>query len=166
MITFNQIKEDAVMIEVDLSWAVQRRKHFLDCEISLYREATKTLMASMAGRDYFNRELIFHWVKGYVEDINQRKKERSYLEPIKNNSREGITDAMIQKAKGSPVENILPNPVKNNLTNCIFHEDKHPSMSIKNNQVKCFACGNGGDSIAVYMALYNVNFRQAVKSLN
>jgi hypothetical protein len=166
VITHSQIQQDAVGMGVDLSWALQRRKIFLTGEIVLRTEAINNLLSLLAGKDSLNRELIFRWMKNHNEVIEKLKKEISYLKPINNNSKGIITDDMILRAREYPIKNLLSNPVKNNITNCISHNDKIPSMSIKNNRAYCFSCGFKGDSIAIYMHLNNADFKTAVKNLN
>lgn len=41
------------------------------------------------------------------------------------------------------------------------HEDKHPSMSVKNNHWKCFACGAGGNVISLVKTVYGIEFQDA-----
>ena len=53
--------------------------------------------------------------------------------------------------------------------NCIFHEDKHPSMMLNrnNNNFYCLSkkCKRYGDVIAFTMKLYNLDFISAVETL-
>lgn len=54
-------------------------------------------------------------------------------------------------------------------TNCLFHDDKHPSMILyrNTNTFKCKStkCQKHGDVIALTMYLYNLNFIQALQLL-
>jgi len=78
--------------------------------------------------------------------------------------KQGITPDMILRAREYPITEILGYKGRGNML-CIVHQEKHPSMSIKNNRVKCFGCGWRGDSIDCYMILHNVSFVEAVKAL-
>ncbi len=50
---------------------------------------------------------------------------------------------------------------------CPFHEDKHPSLSFKNNKLfKCFACEAKGSVICLVMKLFNLTALQASKKLS
>ncbi|MEL7661386.1 CHC2 zinc finger domain-containing protein [Acetobacterium wieringae] len=49
---------------------------------------------------------------------------------------------------------------------CIYHQDKKPSMSFKNNRFKCFSCGVGGSSIDLVQKLFSLEPLQAVKKIN
>lgn len=52
----------------------------------------------------------------------------------------------------------------NNLCRCVnpAHEDRHPSMHIKNNRFKCFSCGVGGSTIDLVRYALGVNEVEAV----
>lgn len=54
-------------------------------------------------------------------------------------------------------------------TNCIFHNDKHPSMILDRNkstfECKSTNCQTYGDVITFTMKLYNLNFVEAVQLL-
>ncbi len=166
MMTYSQIELDAESMGVGISWALERRKSFLVCEIVLHTEAINNLLSSLAGKNSLTRELVFTWMKDHNEVIKELEKEISCLTPFNNNSKEKITNDMILRAREYPIKNLLSNPVKNNMTNCISHSDKTPSMSIKNNRAYCFSCGFKGDSIAIYMRLNGAEFKTAVKNLN
>ncbi|MGR3174598.1 MAG: CHC2 zinc finger domain-containing protein [Candidatus Scalindua sp.] len=166
MITYSQIGQDAEGMGVGFSWALERRKSFLACEIVLRTEAITNLLSLLAGKDSLNRELILTWMQNHNEAIKKLEKEMSCLKPVNNNLNGKITNDMILRAKEYPIRNLLSNPVKNNMTNCISHNDRTPSMSIKNNRAYCFSCGYKGDSISVYMRLNGADFKTAVMDLN
>jgi hypothetical protein len=54
------------------------------------------------------------------------------------------------------------------LTNCPFHDDKSPSMSVNTDTGKyfCHACKDGGDPIKFHMRMKGVDFRQALADLS
>jgi len=74
-----------------------------------------------------------------------------------------ITGEMIARAKAYPIENLLN--IKCHMALCLNHSESHPSMNCKNNFVYCHSCGWTGDVIDVRMKLENLNFVEAVKSL-
>lgn len=43
------------------------------------------------------------------------------------------------------------------LINCIFHNDRHPSMKLYGDHYHCFACGAHGDVIAFTAQLYGLS---------
>jgi len=49
---------------------------------------------------------------------------------------------------------------------CMFHDDQHPSGSIKNNRYHCFVCDLHLDVFDFTMRLFNISFAQAVLRLN
>jgi hypothetical protein len=79
----------------------------------------------------------------------------------------GISDhlsvEMIQRAREYPITELIPN--KNMWAICPFHEDRHPSLYLKNNFYHCFACGVSGSTIDLYMKLNNASFPETVKRL-
>lgn len=49
---------------------------------------------------------------------------------------------------------------------CPFHNDKHPSASIKNDFFNCFVCGSGGDCISYTAKMYGLSNLDACKKIN
>ena len=166
MLTYSQIKQDAVLMDVDLQWALDARKKYLNSEIGFHANAVNSLILSLAGKNSLTRELALRWIKEHDGEMKILQREIAFLKPSSNVSKNEITDTMIQKAREYPVQDLLPNPIQRNMANCIAHNDKNPSMSIKANRAKCFSCGFKGDVIDVYMRLKGVDFRTAVKNLN
>jgi hypothetical protein len=80
----------------------------------------------------------------------------------------GIEQELISRARKYPMEQILENygcQVKRNRCACPVHGGKNPSsFSIKDNSGFCH-CGWHGDSIALYMELHKVDFKEAVRAL-
>lgn len=78
----------------------------------------------------------------------------------------------IQRAKDHPIDQLfqLEKPRKSSQRIsccCPLHNEDTPSFVIylKDNSFKCFGCGAYGDSITIYMRLYNTDFKSAVKAL-
>ena len=109
------------------------------------------------------------WAKqrriAHLEKTNPKSIELKMLKD--NKIVDTIDDSMIERAKEYPIPDMLGEPTMNKYQ-CIWHDDQNPSMHFyeKTNSVHCFSCGGGGDSIAVAMKLYNINFKEAVKNLN
>jgi len=55
---------------------------------------------------------------------------------------------------------------KHHKSLCLYHQDKKPSMSFKNNRFKCFSCGVGGSSIDLVQKLFSLEPLEAVKKIN
>lgn len=81
-------------------------------------------------------------------------------------ARESLTNDMIIQAKAYPIDNLIQFN-RSGFAKCIWHDDKKPSLHYwkEKNIVKCFACGESGDAIKVYMDLNGVKFHEAVKAL-
>jgi hypothetical protein len=79
--------------------------------------------------------------------------------------RDLITPEMIERAREHPIERIIKAEGRRGNVLCIAHDEKHPSMSLKGNKARCFACGYYGDSIDVYQKINQVSFLEAVRAL-
>lgn len=65
----------------------------------------------------------------------------------------------IERARRVPLTNILgrKGPFK-----CPFHNEKTPSLFVKQHYFKCFGCGEKGDNITFVMKTNHLDFRSAV----
>jgi hypothetical protein len=89
------------------------------------------------------------------------------LSPNITYSKNKITDAMKQKAKDYPFEQLIKfNRARKAI--CMFHSDKHPSLSLnpKTNRIRCFSCGASFDTIGYIMTTQNASFIETIKYLN
>lgn len=93
------------------------------------------------------------------------KREIMEASPKMRTSKQGnITEEMIERAKEYSIKELLET---NTLwAYCPFHNDRHPSMYLRNNFYHCFVCGESGDTIKLVMKTHNVDFKTAVKLLN
>ena len=55
---------------------------------------------------------------------------------------------------------------RNGKFKCVFHNDKNPSASIKNEYFHCFVCGAGGDLITFTAKLHGLSNIDACKKLD
>lgn len=55
---------------------------------------------------------------------------------------------------------------RNGRARCVWHNDHRPDLSFHGNRCHCFACGYGGDSIALTAQLFSLNMMDAAKKLN
>lgn len=85
---------------------------------------------------------------------------------IKVNDTKTDKELDVAKAKAVPIETLYQFVKKGKVVSCPFHEDKHPSASIRYNRLVCFQCGFKGDGIAFMMELNNVGFKEAVRLIN
>ena len=49
---------------------------------------------------------------------------------------------------------------------CPFHNDKHPSLTVKGDHWRCWACGACGDVINFTMKYFGLSFKDACKKLS
>lgn len=54
---------------------------------------------------------------------------------------------------------------RSNFINCIFHNDKHPSMKLYKNHYHCFSCGAHGDVISFTAQLLGLSSYEAAQRL-
>ncbi len=114
---------------------------------------------------WFARQSLPRWAKERLDCIERIQRIRRIYKRMKAQPESEKLD--IEKAKAVPIETLYPNVRRGGNISCFRHEDKHPSAKLnKNNTIKCFQCGFFGDSVAVFMALNNVGFKDAVKTLS
>ncbi len=89
--------------------------------------------------------------------------------PVEKARDSDVTPTMRARAKEYPIEEILAEfGIEINCHNkfiCPYHDDTRPSMSLRNNRIKCFSCGRGDDAIGLYMELSGRSFHSAVRRL-
>lgn len=76
-----------------------------------------------------------------------------------------LTDDSIVDARNCPIDRIIE--FTNNKAQCIWHNDKTPSLHYyrDTNTIFCFGCSRHGDAIDVYRQVHNCSFNEAVKAL-
>ncbi len=99
-------------------------------------------------------DLEIIWLKHHI------RKAKKALEMSED---ERINLEMIEQAKRYPICQLIK--CRKNMALCINHDERRPSMSVKNNKAHCFSCGWSGDSIDVYMKINGADFKTAVRSL-
>ena len=55
--------------------------------------------------------------------------------------------------------------VRNGMTQCIFHDDRNPSMKLYNDHFYCFGCCEHGDVISLTARLFSLTPLEAAKKL-
>lgn len=148
---------------VDVEWAISRRKEYLSQRIAELKAEQSQALQAFSGNNELNRLLLLDSMRFFDKEIKRCESELNF-----KNSQRGsqITQNDIERARQFPLESLILN-IRNNKANCISgtHEDKHPSMDVRNNYVYCYSCGFRGDAITVYRKIHNVDFVTAVKSL-
>ena len=115
-------------------------------------------------------------MKAYLAEYDRIKAKTNYLlgvvsgilgekPPSSQGTGEHVTDAEIERARQYPIENLIES--KRGMARCISgsHDDRNPSMDVRNNFAYCYACGFRADAIEVYQKIHGVKFPEAVKSL-
>jgi DNA primase len=95
----------------------------------------------------------------FIEYDSLKMRIKITQKPVKGK----ITPEMIETARQYPIENLIE--VKKRKALCPFHDDQHPSMGIKNNYYRCFACGASGDVINFVMQRDGMTFPETIKYL-
>lgn len=77
----------------------------------------------------------------------------------------GVNEGQIAQARSVPIDSFHEFG-RNKKGLCVFHKEKTPSMHLfPDNHAYCFSCSRGGDSIAVYRAIHECGFTEAVRAL-
>lgn len=127
-----------------LQWAIDEGKNDATCTL------IELKLPEMKKEIERLKRKLFYLLSGRIQD---RKNKND------------VTGEMIARAKDFPIENMIE--VKRGLSRCISgeHEDKHPSMSVKNNKCYCHSCTWKGDAIDVDMKLSGRTFLESVRRL-
>ena len=144
-------------------WAYGYYKQFLIKDLGSLKESRDSTINKLAGSSDFDRFFAIEDLKSLQSEIESLEKRLKYYNNNRTHNKFKITQDMIQHAKDQTIEQLLPHPVKNKMTNCFNHEDKHPSMSIKNNKVHCFVCDKTWDTIAAVQEVKGLTFPEAVR---
>jgi len=145
------------------------RKDFYLNEIAEINEDLKEFYEFSADQISEGRPPVWRITVYGLNKISQKEKKLAWLKKMvegKKTGKQYITDHMIEAAKDYPIEKLAGDVGKNGMKICPFHEDKSPSMYVKNGYAYCFGCGRSWDSIAWIMDRDGLDFISAVKHLN
>ena len=157
------------------AWCRDRRKECLETEaqaVAQRLEAERAEFLDLARRG--DADAVAWLVLGSMESLERRlsriKAEIWYMgRPKGKTSR--LTDAQIERAKSYPLEALLDEqPIKGRIR-CplhlerVGHEDRDPSMVVKNGWGYCFSCGGSLDAIGYLMKVRGLSFPEAVEAL-
>ena len=140
----------------------------LNCDLNDVYEHTVSLM--IPRYTDFEREFaeltMPTWAKQKSDAIDHINKIRQIYRNIKKMNDDCNDKLDYIKAREVSIESLYNFKRKGKNVSCPWHEDKHPSASIKFNRLICFQCGYKGSSIDFFMKLNNVTLKQAVQQLN
>ena len=113
---------------------------------------------------YFAMESMPGHIKERFRAVKHIQKIRGIYKKIKS----GKEFLNVESARQVPISKVYDFKFKGKNVSCPFHgEDKNPSASIKFNRLVCFVCNfKPKDSIALFMEINNVGFKEAVEALN
>jgi len=122
----------------------------------------------MAKYEYFkdnNVTALFIIYGAKVQDnIKQLLKIKGEFVAMNTNTQSDITPDMIARAKEHPMEELYP--FKRGYALCPFHPDSKPSMSLKDNKVRCWSCMEKSmDTIEFVQKLHGLTFPEAIRRL-
>lgn len=120
----------------------------------------------------FKKELKMMEIKKVIEKVEADIKQIDFFRRICQGKQTDFYERMVSDAKMIPISTIITTKQESRLQNrityvCPIHNEKTGSFVwyIDQNKFHCFGCQAHGDSIDLYMKLYNVNFQTAVREL-
>jgi len=140
----------------------EKEKEVLDKEITsdlrlLYQKAIDSFSA------WFWKMYLRVFKGDYLDGLEKQIKKMNWILYPPKVKLGQITDQMVQQAKQYPIVELIEN--KKNMATCFNHQDRRPSLNLKNNFAYCHSCGYSADSIKLFMDLNGYDFKQAVKAL-
>jgi len=163
---YEAIKARADEIGVPLKWALDQRRQYLENRIEEQEAIAAQRVKELAGSSELEHRLAMDRIERVEKAIRKAQFDLSRLKSQHRAKRNGVSDEEIERAREYPIAQLLPNSVRRGMTLCCFHEDRHPSMSVKNNRAHCFSCNKTWDAIALVMELNGLEFIEAVRRLN
>ncbi len=153
--------------EADQEWALNRRKECLsdlmaDLIVDYWYERARHADYVARGRmleDMMTQERM----RAIRKQITKHQNEIYYRRKAMSGEQVGVTADEVRQAKERPFEGLLP--VVKGKVGCPFHEDNHPSASVRNNKLHCFVCNRTWDTIDFWMEINGRSFSEAVRSL-
>jgi hypothetical protein len=152
-------------------WVKERRIEYLKEQIDIFSDGV--IQAYRNYEDSRNENSPYWLRRAFLLIAAPEKKERvierhkAELRALQYSGeiRKGkIDEFMIQRARDYPIENLI-DVGRNKMALCPFHDDKTPSMYVKNNFGYCFSCQKHADTIELCMQTKGFNFVEAVKYL-
>ena len=158
--------EDFFSPEIDSDYAKTRRIAFLESqviELQAEIDAYKIEYQQEFEKDipYNQRGVLYYLIQDKKQALNKAEREIAYQKSDPR-EQEDLSEK-IAKAKRVPFHSIIE--LTRNKALCPFHDDHHPSFSVRHNKGHCFACGWHGDTIDFVKEKFNLTFYEAIKKL-
>ena len=151
---------------IDKAYALECRKRYLTQRLWEITEEIDSAIAEIWESEWDVALFIFS-MRGLESEKAAIKKELAVINKIPLKIEGDVDDAMIERARSTPIETVIE--FKRGMARCLSpkHEDKNPSMyhGRRTNHAICGGCGEKFDSIAAYMAIWGTDFITAVKRL-
>ena len=172
------VKESDEKFEKEIhKWMKENRPNEFNKQKYIYlkEEVTRLKKDFFTAREEYKLYLTKEssWMNDWIIELMEQKVNRILkqiksceiqIDILQGKRKEEITPAMIERAREYPLTEILHVDGRS-LIKCLEHDEKTPSMSVKNNFAYCFGCGYNADSISVYRKVNGVSFKEAVISL-
>lgn len=137
---------------------------YRDYERSMWNDepyADRAIRLAVSGVD--RMEKLRRGIRGrqlHKDEMEKAKSTPGYVS-------DRISDQDIERARLYPLERLIPDfdMARAGYVRCRWHEDKKPSMLVKNGFGYCFTCAKSVDSIRWLMEVDNMGFIDAVKYL-
>lgn len=160
-----KIEETANIFGVDLQWAINARLRYLRSEIAWMTHRIGELdRMVLCELDWVHLQLL----GGVIKDVEKKryglKCQINYLK-YDTPPTSGISGYHIERARSYPMEELLGVESGRRIL-CPFHDDHHPSASIKNNKLRCFVCNKTWNPIDYVMEKNGLSFPDAVRRLS
>ena len=144
--------------QMRLNYLTERKSILTDEIVEMYSEYE---ILTKQDKPYFDKCLVLLYLPDIQKQLKKVDMEIRILNHIaKDNS---LTPDEIAQARDYPLSKLIE--ARGTMAICPFHNDKNPSMSIKNNFYYCFSCHAHGDVIDFVMKTKGLDFKSAVKSL-
>ena len=160
------ILEAASLFEIPIGQARFARKRCLEtCLQGVGREIMYQLGARGGARNDVETELYNRRVASLIREKMKLERElRGLFRTKAHGPKTGVTKEAIERAREYPVEQLLETSGKK-IVRCPFHDDTHPSASIKWNRLHCFVCDKSWGPIDLLMEKEGLSFVEAVGRL-
>jgi hypothetical protein len=166
-------------------WSKERRVEFLQTKekelndeyVKIYDLAYETTATHPKDDQYWFVELVADEIKKPLRGITKEIKKIKFELGAWNNPKlltesNGVTEAEIDYARNVDWESVVPDSEPSaggrRTTICLWHNDSNPSLILYPDSRGgfCFVCNKNIDTIEYFIKKYNVNFVEAVRSLN
>jgi hypothetical protein len=148
-------------------------RHYYQVELPKVREELQLMKEDFPEeeRNRMRREYLLDRIKELKKEYlkTQDKKIGKKLHQLMTEAKifmhpdKGVSPDQIAKARQYPLKELVRH--KNYMAQCPFHNDRKPSMNIRNNFFYCHACGESGDVIDFVRKRDGLSFKQAVIKL-